>query len=112
MRQVPSGQRLPRLRSALCGAAVAAARPPAVASAHPVAHPVADGELGPTELVRLADRVGNYDVPVAMGLREPIRGPRAVLGGRAGTVIGVGTGEKAKGKIRVRWELKVLKKKL
>eukprot|EP01045_Picozoa_sp_COSAG04_P021972 COSAG04_NODE_2419_length_4162_cov_3.588481_4_plen_550_part_00 len=39
--------------------------------------------------------------------REPIRGPRAVLGGRAGTVIAVGEEQKGgrrEGKIQVRWE--------
>ena len=67
---------------------------------------VDDGELGPTEVERLADRAGKYDVLVALGLSEPIRGPRAVLGRRVGTVIdvGTGTGEKTKGKIQVRWE--------
>eukprot|EP01045_Picozoa_sp_COSAG04_P020613 COSAG04_NODE_2126_length_4738_cov_39.131494_2_plen_742_part_00 len=64
---------------------------------------VADGELGPTELQRLADRVG-YNVMVALGALEPIRGPRAVLGGRVGTVIMVGDAESTKGKVRVRWE--------
>eukprot|EP01045_Picozoa_sp_COSAG04_P020151 COSAG04_NODE_2033_length_4964_cov_102.344913_4_plen_212_part_00 len=61
---------------------------------------VEDGNLGATELERLADRVGLgiKELCDLLGLR-----PRAVLGGRAGTVIDRRE-EDGVEKIQVRWE--------